>query len=265
MFVRPESKQENTVPAHGVAFPCTERRGFTLIELLVVIAIIAILVGLLVPAVQKVREASALLQCSNNLRQIGIALQNDHSVQNGFLPVGGDGRVGMADRGTGPDQPGNWVYNVLPYVDQARLSAFWGHRILAGDRTEHAEAAGDTVGDFQLSESPHWRPLCVGQPQYSTYLVGIGATGRTTTITASELARADYAANAGSQGFNRTRAGPTTWHKATTPITPGLILSGCSGVIFQRSTVTMNQIHAGTSNTFLLASVTFGQSLSRWH
>jgi len=97
--------------------PYVRRFAFTLIELLVVIAIIAVLIGLLLPAVQKVREAAARTQCVNNLKQIGLGFHNHHDSLKQFPWAGSDGPTKTccnADTRVG----WSWMYQLTPYIEQ---------------------------------------------------------------------------------------------------------------------------------------------------
>lgn len=112
------------VYSSGLCMHCRNSKAFTLVELLVVIAIIGILIGILLPAVQQVREAARRAHCLNNLRQVGLATHSFHDANGAFPParLASPFNVLPGDETDGPE---SWFVRILPYVEQNNLFDLW--------------------------------------------------------------------------------------------------------------------------------------------
>jgi len=226
----------------------TQPRGFTLVELLVVIAIIAILIALLLPAVQSAREAARRVQCTNQLKQIGLAFQLHHDT-NGHFPTGGWGVrwVGDADRGAGRRQTGGWVYNILPYVEQ---QALWE---LPGDGNPDVVTPEQFARAKQLVMTPV--PLMNCPTRRSPILYpDAGGLWAYNMDRPRSGARSDYAACWGTAndgvGSGATSSLANGDSGSPSPPWRDPDALGWNGVCYQRSEVRLAMVEDGSSNTY---------------
>ena len=168
-----------------------ERRGFTLVELLVTMAILLLLLALLLPAIQSVREAGRRAHCQNSLKQIATALFIYHD-SHGTFPQGGWGHewVGVPERGSGQRQPGGWIYRLLPHIEESALHDLG----LGADGNDASDLYSKRLGTpISLFVCPSRRACATWQiaDQYP-YVRLPKPYGAVLTV-----ARADYAINAG--------------------------------------------------------------------
>jgi prepilin-type N-terminal cleavage/methylation domain-containing protein/prepilin-type processing-associated H-X9-DG protein len=201
--------------------------GFTLVELLVVIAIIAVLIALLLPAVQKVREAANRTQCANNLRQVALAMHNHHAAQ-GALPEG----VSSATPYWGQ---GNWQVSILTYIEQDALrQQYYDYGVSNGRNYYHGDnLSGATGKQLKLL-------LC---PSSTVNTSGWPANPRSATYH-------NYVVNFGNTGVDET----ANWQAASYN---GLTFGGAP---FTRGRPQrLDLIRDGTSNTLMLSEVIQGQ------
>jgi prepilin-type N-terminal cleavage/methylation domain-containing protein len=221
------------------------RVGFSLIELLVVMSIIAALVGLLLPALQRTREAAAQSQCRNHLRQIATALVAHHDEYRHF-PSAGWGYHWAPDpsRGSGDGQPGGWGYAILPYLEQVPL-----YMLGAGDSGAGLESANvqRLTTPLAVWHCPSRRPAQLYPVTASRPYVRQPMLCGPLTVSA----RTDYAINGGDI-FVGTGPGPTSLAQGDNGAYKFPDWGASNGIAHVRSRVSYAHIADGASNTYLV-------------
>lgn len=195
------------------------RLAFTLVELLVVIAIIGVLVGLLLPAVQAAREAARRMQCSNNLKQIGLALHNYHDTHKAFPP--------LWVSTTGPSDRANWITMTLPFVEQANLNATYDANTTTGGGAGNAFLNRTDIATFRCPSAPQHPPAPYPTIPAAQFTWALG----------------NYVCNNG--------LGPMR----SVPVAQGIATVAKPGVFGCNSKIGIREMIDGTSNTLLVSEV----------
>jgi prepilin-type N-terminal cleavage/methylation domain-containing protein len=215
------------------------RSGFTLVELLVVIAIIAILIGLLLPAVQQAREAARRAQCQNNLKQIGLAMHTYHSTYSKFP-------IGVRCRGTGTSAQTlshSFFVGLLPFVEQGNLFEKWG---------QNADWASSTGPDGTSNVNR------VKDLEISTYRCPSSALNTFTNAPGQNVLLASYvgisgAINDGASGNPATTGVDGYADNRQNSLSSSVGIISASGVLVPNVSVRIDDIRDGTTNQILAA------------
>jgi prepilin-type N-terminal cleavage/methylation domain-containing protein/prepilin-type processing-associated H-X9-DG protein len=240
--------------------PARKRQAFTLVELLVVIAIIGVLVALLLPAVQAAREAANRMQCSNNLKQIGLATHNFHDTYRRFPPGGLFPTLPPATGTSGEDQSIGTLPFILPFMEQTavwdkineqldtNIDHYPGITYAGNTKTiGHWAYVGSSwaAGQTKISafECPSASPYDNQQLFTKFYTTVNSVTGTVWGIPYQEVGRTNYASCAGGLGHANGNTGGWALYK---------------GIFWPRSKNKMASVIDGTSNTMLYGEVLGG-------
>jgi prepilin-type N-terminal cleavage/methylation domain-containing protein/prepilin-type processing-associated H-X9-DG protein len=225
------------------------RTAFTLIELLVVIAIIAMLIGLLLPAVQKVREAAARMKCQNNLKQIGLALHNYHDANQCFPPGYIDGNT---DPNSTPDNdvgPGwGWASLILPFLEQGNVYTRINFKQPVGMGV-NAQISQQPLTIFQCPSDPYQQAVPIYDSSFSSPI--------------ATVAHSNYVGCSGwEECFNGAGGNPQPGPGADG--LSGLYGPAGRGVFYRNSRTNVAAVTDGMSNTVFAGERSGNHAPSTW-